>query len=272
MAGCPIPISGTVENCSGGTATCIFKATCTKCGQHYGSVHSGVDNDKDHLCDLCKETLTDCVDKNNDSFCDICSKMLSSVPYVEYNWNGTKLISKNKWTEAGQVISANSKQLSAGWYVVNTDVTVKERLVVSGTVNLILKDDITLTVPKGIDVPDGSTLNIFAQSKGTGKLVAQTNKSSGAAIGGTRDGSFGNINIHGGTITAINDQHGAGIGSGNITTTEGAVTIYSGTINATGGTGGAGIGGGDNGSGGTITINGGNITATGVSGGASIII
>ncbi len=108
--------------------------------------------------------------------------------------------------------------------------TVSERVEISGTVNIILTDGVTLTTPKGIDVPDGSTLNIYGQSKGTGKLVAQTNKSSGAAIGGGSNVSGGNITIYGGDITV-----------------KGVIA--------------AGIGGGYKGSGGNVVITGGNVCA-----------
>ena len=52
-------------------------------------------------------------------------------------------------------------------------VTIKGRVEVTGTVNLILCDGATLIAWKGITVPKGATLNIYGQSAGTGRLTIE---------------------------------------------------------------------------------------------------
>ena len=72
--------------------------------------------------------------------------------------------SDNKWYD-----------LPAGWYVVKGDVTITPRLDTHGAVNLILTDDCHLTVPWGINVKEGDTFTIYAQSTAEasmGKLTA----------------------------------------------------------------------------------------------------
>ena len=72
--------------------------------------------------------------------------------------------SDNKWYD-----------MPAGWYVVEGDVTITPRLDTHGAVNLILKDDCHLTVPWGINVKEGDTFTIYAQSTAEasmGKLTA----------------------------------------------------------------------------------------------------
>ncbi|MBR3561144.1 MAG: hypothetical protein IKN81_06440, partial [Oscillospiraceae bacterium] len=165
---------------------------------------------------------------------------------------------------------------SNGWYVVDKNVTIDERVAVTGTVHLILCDGAELKATKGITTT-GATLNIYAQSTGDnmGKLTA-TGGSGAAGIGGYFDNnSFtsyggGTVTINGGTVNATGGSNGAGIGGGG-NADGGTVTINGGTVNATGGNGAAGIGGGGaGGNGGTVTINGGTVTATGGDSGAGI--
>ncbi len=148
------------------------------------------------------------------------------------------------------------------WYVASDNVTIGERINVSGTVNLILRDSAVLTAGKGISVTSGSVLNIYAQSTGenTGKLIA-TGVENAAGIGGNKS-DCGNITIHGGNVTATGGDYGAGIGGG-FKGGSGSVTIHGGIVNATGGWLGAGIGGGNGSSttSFTVTISDGIVTA-----------
>ena len=149
--------------------------------------------------------------------------------------------------------------MTSGWYYLNSNVTKNGRVEsITGDVYLILKDGCTLDV-KGLYVPAGSTLTIYGQSAGTGKLYSHP--SGGAGIGGYDSHDNGNIVIHGGTVEAIGHESCAGIG-GNSNQTTGDVTIYGGIITATGGRWGAGIGAGRNKDGGTIKIYGGTVTAS----------
>lgn len=157
-------------------------------------------------------------------------------------------------------------ELDEGWYYVEDDLQVVNRITVNGTVNIILGDGCTLEVRKGIEVPEGKTLNIYAQSAGDdkGSLVASigegydSHNGRDAAIGGNGgdDGcnngmKAGNINIYGGNIEAhgnigggnggdilqdedIEDDESRGGDGGN----SGHINIYGGYVSADGSIGG----------------------------------
>ena len=181
-----------------------------------------------------------------------------SADYVERSWNGTQVVSETKTVTAVPVPSNGN--MTSGWYILNSNVTKSGRVEsITGDVHLILGDGCTLDV-KGLYVPAGTTLTIYGQSAGTGRLYSHP--SGGAAIGGYKDHDNGRIVIHGGIIDAYGYDNCAGIGS-NSRRTGDAIFIYGGDITAKGGSDGAAIGGGKNCSGGDITIYGGTITANG---------
>lgn len=189
------------------------------------------------------------------------------------------------------------------WYVVNEDAEIGERVEVSGAVNLVLCDGVTLTAEKGIHVTGENSLTIYGQEAGDGKINAKSERVQ-AAIGGNSDEPGGILTINGGTIDANGGVNAAGIGggfggkgtAGNITINSGNVyakggiqaagigggiyasgvgdgekiVINGGEVEAIGGSNAAGIGGGMSGVGGDIEINGGSITAKGINGGAGI--
>lgn len=192
---------------------------------------------------------------------------------------------------------------SEAWYVVNEDAEIGERVEVSGVVNLVLCDGVTLTAEKGIHVTGENSLTIYGQEAGDGKINAKSERVQ-AAIGGNSDEPGGILTINGGTIDANGGVNAAGIGggfggkgtAGNITINSGNVyakggiqaagigggiyasgvgdgekiVINGGEVEAIGGSNAAGIGGGMSGVGGDIEINGGSITAKGINGGAGI--
>lgn len=189
----------------------------------------------------------------------------------------------------------------ASWWVVKNDVTINERVVIDGDINLILCDGAALTVPKGVTVNSGNSLTVWQQNAGTGKLTAfpatlyyseadsvETNNAGigGAgssdsgeitfnggeimALGGTNRsavGGTGGVTVNNGKVTAVGGDSGAGIGGGKAM--NGTVSINGGTVRAIGGTGGAGIGGGATAYG-MVTISGGTVEAEGKSGSAGI--
>ena len=202
--------------------------------------------------------------------------------------------------EATELAENTTSWTDGSWYIVPAGgLTISGRITVNGTVNLILRDGATLTASAGITTTN-ATLNIYAQSTGTGALIA-TGKNGGAQEGGNAGiggnglgwgnsgGQGGTVNIYGGTVTATggnggaNSGGGAGIGGGGLGWKSsggqgGTVNIYGGTVTATGGNadqyagGGAGIGGGGFGwsnggtgycTGGTVNIYGGTVIATG---------
>ena len=160
------------------------------------------------------------------------------------------------------LVPANGSTWVPGWYVVREDTSVQDRINLYGTVNLILPDGKTLTAAKGIHVPEGCSLTIWAQWKGTGALKITGPDESNAGIGGNKGERCGTVAINGGVIRAQGGRYGAGIGGGD----EGAggtVWIHGGEVTAAGLDGSAGIGGGDYAGGGSVTVTGGKVTATG---------
>lgn len=189
------------------------------------------------------------------------------------------------------------------WYVVTKNVEIGERVEVSGAVNLVLCDGVTLTAENGIHVTGENSLTIYGQEAGDGKINAKSERVQ-AAIGGNSEEPGGILTINGGTIDANGGVNAAGIGggfggkgtAGNITINSGNVyakggiqaagigggiyasgvgdgekiVINGGEVEAIGGSNAAGIGGGMSGVGGDIEINGGSITAKGINGGAGI--
>ncbi|MBO4682602.1 MAG: hypothetical protein J5618_01940, partial [Bacilli bacterium] len=188
---------------------------------------------------------------------------VNPISYISRSWDGLSSSIKNETKQCDdyEVITNIKKNWFSGWYVVNTNVSISERIITSGTVNLILCDGKSLTASKGIHVPLGATLNIYSQSEGTGTLVA-AGIDNAAGIGGSSLAvDAGVINIYGGRVTAIGGQYGAGIGGGN-KGAGAAVTIYGGRVNATAGLGASGIGNGYTGNVGTNIIYSGTVNAT----------
>ena len=195
----------------------------------------------------------------------------ASVSYID--GNGT-----SQTVDATELESTTTSWTDGSWYIVpEGGLTISGRIAVSGTVNLILRDGTELTASAGITTT-GATLNIYAQSTGTGALTATgangaSHTGGNAGIGGigvgdrASGGAGGTVNIYGGTVTAtggnggLGGGGGAGIGGGGLGWTSnagsgagGTVNIYGGAVTATGGTGGnysggagAGIGRGANG-------------------------
>ena len=186
------------------------------------------------------------------------------ISYIYKTWDGINdsVQSEAKSCDDYEVVTSTKKDWLNGWYVVNNNVSISERIIASGTINLIICDGKTLAANKGIHLSEGATLNIFTQALGTGTIIANGIKSS-AGIGGSSLGSnSGTINIYGGFVTSNGGEYGAGIGGGN-SGNGGTVTVYGGTINTTGGLGASGIGNGNSGSGGTVTVYGGTVNAIG---------
>lgn len=157
------------------------------------------------------------------------------------------------------MLTDDSKTMTAGWYAVDGEVTVKERMVATGDVHLILFDGATLTAEKGIGVDEGSSLTIYDRDGGTGKLVVSNPDKGQAGIGGGSDKS-GAITIHGGILEIKGGDDAAAIG-GNSESSNGKIVIYGGKITANSGEFGAGIGSGFKADAGEIAIYGGEITA-----------
>ena len=211
-------------------------------------------------------------DSNGDFVCDVCGFNIGYYEFVpDSNTSFFKAERKCRTLLTEINASTTDFNLKAGWYIITENVTVNDRIYLSGDVHLILADNVTLAANQGICV--GTSLLIYAQSidpATMGKLNASTTGSMDrhAAIGSDEYGHRGDIFIHGGIITACASS-ATGIGSGDKGSC-GNVTIYGGTVTATGGNYAAGIGSGEKGSCGNITIYGGTVTATGGNAGAGI--
>ena len=287
------------HQCNGGTVSIHGGYVVANAGEGAGS-HVGIggsDEASDHGTLTVGEDII-VLTNGNDTTDDLTIRtknMIVRALVVYMAWNGS-VMEENK-TANYTLVASDTTTWADGWYVVKEDVTIGSRVTVSGTANLILCDDATLTINGGIGVSKDNTINIYAQDAGTGVLIATANNTNrGAGIGGAGYSGpvhGGTINIHGGKITATGYYNASGIGSGDRGTfdsitiyggtitatggnasgigtgyqdennplTPGPITIYGGTITATGSAS-AGIGAGVNGVGGTVTIHGGTITAT----------
>lgn len=162
---------------------------------------------------------------------------------------------------------------SSEWYVVSKDTTIGLAIVVNKPVNLILKDNCSLTISGGIRVKDAA-FTVYAQSTSAETMgsLSSTAKGSRAGIGSNDTNSAnGTITINGGKITALGKEGAAGIGASQKCSCS-DIIINGGIVDANGGSDGAGIGAGRESSAksGNITIAGGVVRATGESNGAGI--
>ena len=232
---------------------------------------------------------------------------ISTEPITYLDKDGNQQVC-NKYTvltsnTAGSILDLTDKwyDLPAGWYVVKGNVTFTPRLDTHGAVNLILTNGSHLTTEWGINVKEGDTFTVYAQSTDEntmGKLTACLSEDrlsagyyvwpddglSGIGSGGTRwrkansgiDESEGTIIINGGYILAKGQDGASAIGGGggdNVTWSYesdirqcGSITINGGIVRTEALTreetlGSAGIGSYQFGYGGSVTINGGTVMA-----------
>ncbi len=198
---------------------------------------------------------------------------LPSVPYLYYNDTNGRFEEKNR---DDYVLVSSASQLTMSdnkWYVFDGQITISNRVKVSGTANIILVNGCVFTASKGINVATGNALTIYGQGTingATGQLIAEGAPDQ-AGIGGGNGESAGSITINGGKVratggkaTQVREKDGAGIGGGG-DGSGGTITINGGEVTARG-LAGAGIGGGQYGDGGIIKISGGVVTANGVKG------
>ena len=111
----------------------------------------------------------------------------TTVGYIERAWDDQGVMETPK-TANCTVVDSGTTDWGTGWYAVTGNVTVSDRITVTGDVHLILRDDCTLTAEKGITVAEGNSLTIYGQIGGTGALVA-TGDENCAGIGGG-DGGY----------------------------------------------------------------------------------
>jgi hypothetical protein len=195
------------------------------------------------------------------------------IDYIDENGD-TQTITQGNY----EFIESTDTQLTltSGWYVFMGDVSISKRILLDGTVNLILCDGAEITVPKGIALDSVDTLNIYGQANSDGELTITSPGDYNPAIGtdGNSSSTYytgGTIVINGGVINAQGGAYAAGIGGGRKATGK-TIIINGGTVNSRGGTSAPGIGSGFSSANSdtNITINGGTVNATGNSNGAGI--
>lgn len=125
------------------------------------------------------------------------------------------------------IVTSEMTTMTSGIYTVLTDVTISNRITITGNVVLNLGEGATLHAPKGIDVSRGNSLII----NGPGTLTIDGCDDDKAGIGAK---NVGTLTINGGIINVRGGSNGAGIG--------GNVYIYGGQVTAVGGSKAAGIG------------------------------
>ncbi len=179
---------------------------------------------------------------------------------------------KNKIAQNCNVLNSwyTPNTFSEGWWALGKSLKYSRRVTISGNVNLILRNNATLTCYDGIYVPKGSSLTIWAPTDGDprSQLVVTASRYN-AGIGAVQGEDAGTITINGGDIKVEGGTRAAGIGGAD-NANAGPVIINGGRVDARGGNQGAGIGGGYGANSDTVTIRGGEVTAYGSNGGAGI--
>ena len=132
------------------------------------------------------------------------------------------LTATTTWAENVKLTSSTSttKWTDGNTYVTNGDVTIADRITVTGNVTLFLTDGYTLSAPNGIEVRVGNSLTIKGGTNGTGTLTIEKNGISRAGIGGgykkvnnvKYPTQYGNITINGGIVNVKGGAQSAGIG------------------------------------------------------------
>ena len=190
--------------------------------------------------------------------------------YIDSNGKVTKV----NISGSNQICNTNPLTVFNGngtnnWFVITEDYTASSRVVINGTVNLILTDGCTFNAPYGITLNSGNNLVIYGQNKNIekcGKLVAKVD-STDAAVGSVTGAGSNN---------GYNASHAAGCGT--LTIESGIVEIENTNGNGVGfggGVGGYADGfrfdwylptygrGGNGGHGGTLNVLGGSVSIQG---------
>ena len=169
------------------------------------------------------------------------SNAKSAIAIYNHHWDSESnsvIADRSVITDYTELSERGTTSLFSLIYSVTSDTTETDRLVVGSgsTAGIYLGKGATLTCNGGICVEEGATLNIYAATSTSGKLVVNTNNGSTdkycASIGSDNGKDAGSINIHGGSIdvTARHGAYGACIGGGYKGSPE-CVTIWDGNVN-----------------------------------------
>lgn len=122
--------------------------------------------------------------------------------YMKWDADQKKLVA-TPMPESFTTVTSSTTNWSAGTYVVEGQVDITSRIVLSGDVNLIIKDGAKLTVNNSIN-GDFNNLSIYGQAQKTGQLVV--NCSDYHAIS-----DLSTLEVHSAEVTATasgNDKRG----------------------------------------------------------------
>ena len=197
--------------------------------------------------------------------------------YMKWDADQKKLVA-TPMPESFTTVTSSTTNWSAGTYVVEGQVDITSRIVLSGDVNLIIKDGAKLTVNNSIN-GDFNNLSIYGQAQKTGQLVVNcsdyhaisdlsTLEVHSAEVTATASGndkrggiSIDKFNVYGGLVDA--KSIAANGGYGILLSGGGTMDIYGGEVKAEG----KGTGDWDCGivcgafSGATVTVHGGKLWA-----------
>ena len=174
------------------------------------------------------------------------------IAYIRYTWDGLQLVKETVVEKPQGCLnhideSQDYRTLSGTWYVTGEhDIDDVVLYVEKGkTLNIVLCDGASLTTGNIMVNGEGTTLRIFAQERGTGKLhINDEIVAPSIGPGGQSADSGGVIEIHGGILTQDDSDKNPAIGNYAVMLTHydlKRIAIYGGTLNVKGDA--AGIGG-----------------------------
>lgn len=174
---------------------------------------------------------------------------LEPVSYLDWDAEQKKLVNKtgDNACKNYQIVTDSTTNWGTGWYVVKENVTINDKVTVSGNVHLILCDNRSLNVLTSNDydnfaitVSAESSLTVYSQS--TGASMGALSAKGYCGIAGQLT-SKSPLIINGGEITVEGSQTGIAfnqkttIHGGNITASGAGGAIFTGAINFIPGTG-----------------------------------
>lgn len=87
-----------------------------------------------------------------------------SVDYLTCDETGKDWTTETHGSDTCTNVTEDTTTWSDGWYVASSTVTINDHVTVTGAVHLILTDGCNLTANGGINVSNGNSLTIYAQS------------------------------------------------------------------------------------------------------------
>lgn len=166
--------------------------------------------------------------------------------YLKWDADQKKLVATPMPATATKVEDSNEDVEWAGTYVVEKEVTINGKIILTDNVNLIIKDGAKLIVNRFIN-GKSKNLSIYSQAQKTGELVVSSDddaisslptlevhsaKVTATSSGNNRGGflNIGTFNVYGGLVDAKATGAGYGIGL----KAGGSLNIYGGEVKAEG--------------------------------------